>query len=83
MNEVLIHCGECQILFCEDGEAGLFYPVETSDVYDGSYVVIPSNREQMLETANKLMSKDVTVKEIPYYETSNESGTTVYIGGNV
>ena len=50
--------------------------------YDGSYEVTPlAHTEQVLETTGKRMEGDVTVLEIPYYETSNESGGyTVNIG---
>ena len=53
-----------------------------ADIYTGEYVVtpIPFN-DQVLETKEKLMADDVTVLAIPYYETSNTSGITVYIGG--
>ena len=50
--------------------------------YDGDYEVTPKKAEQKLETNDKFMVDDVKVKGIPYYETSNISGTTVYIGGN-
>lgn len=50
--------------------------------YDGAYTVTPKTYEQSLATRNKLMRADVTIKEIPYYETSNISGKTVYIGGD-
>lgn len=50
--------------------------------YKGEYSVTPSQNEQTLLTANKRMSKNVTVKEIPYAEVSNVSGgLTVTIGG--
>lgn len=50
--------------------------------YDGSYEVTPlAYTEQVLETTGKRMEGDVTVLEIPYYETTNESGGyTVNIG---
>lgn len=52
------------------------------DVYDGQYEVTPSAHNPIvLETREKLMADDVTVLKIPYYETSNESGLTVYIAG--
>lgn len=52
------------------------------DVYGGEYIVTPKPYiSQTLETKEKLMANDVTVKEIPYYETSNTSGITIYIGG--
>lgn len=50
--------------------------------YDGSYEVTPLAYEsQTLETANRSMTADVTVLEIPIYEVSNEFGTTINIGG--
>ena len=51
--------------------------------YDGDYIVIPKAfQEQVLPTNGKAMIDDVTVREIPYYETSNEyGGYTVNIGG--
>ena len=55
---------------------------ETYDVYRGEYEVTPkAHSETILETREKLMADDVTVLKIPYYETSNESGLTVYIAG--
>lgn len=50
--------------------------------YDGSYDVTPLPfTEILLETASKRMERDVTVREIPYYETTNDSGGyTVNIG---
>lgn len=66
-----------------DGESGVFYEVSAQehDTYDGSYVVIPMvDTEQTLLTANKIMADDVTVRAIPYYETSNQYGKTIYIG---
>jgi len=48
--------------------------------YDGPYSVTPTVDEQKLETAQKIMLDDVTVKAIPYYTVSNVSGgTTIYI----
>ena len=52
------------------------------DIYDGEYVVTPIPYDsQTLETKDKVMVNDVTVLAIPYYETSNVSGITIYIGG--
>jgi len=43
--------------------------------YDGPYEVTPMPYTmQILPTSNLVMSEDVNVKEIPYYETSNTSG---------
>lgn len=48
--------------------------------YDGPYTVIPTVDEQKLETAQRILLEDVTVKAIPYYAVSNVSGgTTIYI----
>ena len=48
--------------------------------YEGDYEIVPKSTAQTLATKNKRMSKDVTVTAIPYTETSNDNGTTVYIG---
>lgn len=49
--------------------------------YTGDYIVTPmAHEEVILETSDKLLTDDITVLEIPYYETSNVSGYTVYIG---
>lgn len=43
--------------------------------YEGPYEAIPMpHTEQILPTANLAMSTNVNIKEIPYYEVSNESG---------
>ena len=54
-------------------------------LYDGAYTVTPKAWEdQSLPTAQRILQRDVTVFEIPYYETSNLSGgSTVYIGSEV
>jgi hypothetical protein len=53
-------------------------------VYTGTYEVTPkANTEQTLQTAGKQLLENVTVHEVPYYETSNTSGTTVYIANEV
>ena len=55
-----------------------------ADPYKGAYHVTPKVDGQILPTAQKLMADDLTVKAIPYYETSNLSdGETVYIGTEV
>ena len=58
---------------------------ETVPVYDEQYTVTPKAFEDIvLHTKNKKMINDVTVKEIPYFETSNLSGgLTVYIAGQI
>lgn len=52
--------------------------------YTGAYDITPRIDEQTLPTAQKLMTEDLKVKAIPYFETSNASdGETVYIGSEV
>ena len=58
----------------------------TSDVetYTGSYKIIPkASEEQRLPCAGKKMENDITVQRVPYYETSNDTGITVYIASEV
>lgn len=55
---------------------------DTTPYYNGDYEVTPTAYEQSLETKGLRMTDDVIVNEIPYYETTNESGGyTVIIGG--
>ena len=88
---VLMHKGDYELLQCydgsmstlcvNDGEYGYYMLVETSDPYTGEYIVIPRVYEQTLETRQKLMTDDVTVREIPVTRTSNpQGGLTVLIG---
>lgn len=54
----------------------------TIETYTGIYTVTPQPfTTQTLETANKKMARNVTIKEIPYFQTSNLTGDTIYIGG--
>lgn len=55
------------------------------DAYTGAYTVTPKAFDsQILETANKVLKENVTVSEVPYWETRNESnGTTAYIAKEV
>ena len=55
----------------------------STGVYKGNYEITPKAfRSQILKTADKLLEKNIKVLEIPYYETSNTKGTTVFIGGD-
>ena len=53
--------------------------------YEGEYVITPSAADAIvLPTESKVMQDDVTVRKIPYYETSNLSGgLTAYIASEV
>jgi hypothetical protein len=57
--------------------------VEGLDAYGGSYTVTPTVEGFSMPTENKFMTDDVTVNAIPYWETSNISGTTVYIANEL
>lgn len=51
------------------------------EYYEGSFDVIPAVSEQVLATADKYMTSDVTVQAIPYFDVGNTAGgSTVYIG---
>ena len=57
---------------------------EKAEYYEGDYQITPRVEEQTMKTAQKMMTDDVTIQEIPYYETSHTSGgATVYIGKEV
>lgn len=62
--------------------SGTIQTTPIATVYDGEYEVTPlANREQVLETKNKMLKDNIIVKEIPYHETTNlQNGTTVFIG---
>ena len=50
--------------------------------YEGEYIIVPQPfQDQTLSTARKEMKRNLVVKEIPYFQTSNITGDTVYIGG--
>lgn len=51
------------------------------DYYDGDYTVTPKVEKQELATRQKFLTEDVKIKEIPFFEVSNnEGGQTVFIG---
>lgn len=67
-------CEEVELTI-DDGGSGGSLPY-----YKGPYTVTPKVDEQSLPTAEKAMSKDVTIEKIPYSEVTNPSGgTTVNI----
>lgn len=52
--------------------------------YKGQYEVTPKVEEQTLLTAQKVMRNDIKIKEIPFFEVSNNSGgKTIFIGNEV
>ena len=53
-------------------------------VYDGPYEAIPKVEGQTLQTAQKFMREDVSVRAIPYFDVSNPAGgNTIYIANEV
>lgn len=76
--------GELPLSVAEMLDARISLLEEHSDysVYDGDYEVTPSLTEDtILETAEKTMAKDVTIKKVPRYDVANTAGgITIYIG---
>ena len=55
-----------------------------SPEYNGEYTVVPRALEDTeIPVAGYRMREDLTVTKVPYYETSNISGETVYIASEV
>ena len=52
------------------------------DPFPGPYEVIPKRWDQVLATNGKDMTDDVTVKEVPWTEVSNPTGTTFTIAAD-
>ena len=60
------------------------YDVYEAETYKGDYEFTPLPfQEQILDTTNKILKENIKIKEIPYYETSNVYGDTVYIGSEI
>ena len=50
-------------------------------MYEGTYRVTPLPYvDQELRTGSSYVKRNIVVEKIPYFETSNEHGLTVYIG---
>ena len=50
--------------------------------YQGEYVVTPKPfNDKVLQTNGFRMKDNLTILKIPYHQTSNETGYTIYIGG--
>lgn len=64
-------------------KGGITIPPENYvNPYEGSYTVVSKPfKDEVIETKNHSMTSNITVLKIPYYETGNETGYTVYIGG--
>lgn len=68
-------------LSCAGGLTGALSARPGTGTYSGDYEVIPQAfAAQTLNTAGKLLRRDIVVAAVPYYETSNkQDGLTVYI----
>ena len=63
---------------------GVIQTITDADPYEGEYEVVPKVERQILETEQKLMTEDLLIHGIPFYEVSNDAGgTTVYIGKEI
>lgn len=63
------------------GDISIPFEIPT-DPYEGEYTVASKPfKAKTIPTQGLKMLHDIVVLEIPYYETGNESGYTVYIGG--
>lgn len=51
------------------------------EYYQGPYQAVPKIEAVRLETKDRYLTEDITIFKIPYWETDNTKGTTVYIGG--
>ena len=52
--------------------------------YEGPYAITPKVSAQTMPTKGKIMTEDVAIKSIPYFDVSNNTGgSTVYIGNEV
>lgn len=75
---------EGQAFKAEFGEVQAITEYIGGEPYVGDYIVTPKVSEQTMETKDKVMTDDVTIKSIPFFNVSNNSGgTTVYIGSEV
>lgn len=81
--DVLLKKSDKLFLFVSRALDGDASPPDPREPYPGPYEVTSLvGADQTLETANKIVSDNITVKEIPYAETTNLSGGyTVTIGG--
>ncbi len=73
--------GRCSLSDVLDGSALPILVTSEYEYYTGAYTVVPKAHEAItLPTHGLMMSDDVTVTKVPYYETSNIfDGLTVYI----
>lgn len=94
ISSTLLNCSvNCDSLNASVGSATISCTMDTAAIvgnivveslvpyYDEPYSVTPKVNEFKLSTRGKAMSEDLVINPIPFYETSNEFGHTIYIGG--
>ena len=53
-------------------------------LYEGEYIVTPKIEEQIIPTKDKVLAEDMTIKSIPIYRVTNQTGgTTIYIAKEI
>jgi len=66
-----------------DGDLAMAYSTD-AEAYEGDYEVTPTVEGLELPTKHKYMADDVTIRAIPFFEVSNNSGgNTVYIADEI
>lgn len=66
------------------GEIGVPIVHGSGDTYKGDYTITPKVGAQQMPTKGKIMADDVTIKAIPIFDVSNQSGgSTVYIAKEI
>lgn len=64
----------------KDTELSATISAQVENRYDGEYIFTPSKEDQVIDTDYRLLTQDLTIKGIPYYEVSNKDGITIIIG---
>lgn len=58
--------------------------IANANPYEGDYEVTPTVEGLVMETRQKYMTDDVTIRAIPFYEVGNNTGgNTVYIASEI
>ena len=81
MEKIQYRDGELSRSGSFQGELGVFLTEGMPEDYRGETTIIPRARaDVILPTKDTVLREDVTVKQVPFYATSNEAGgSTIYI----